>query len=186
MDWRGPVILLALAGMAGLTWWLLRVATPLASSARAADQLPDYYFTGPRIVRYDTDGRVELDLTAERAMHHPQDDSVSLERLAVAYRTREGQHWRMSAARGNTPADGERITLDGDVSVTRADPGTEGGLELRTEQVLLDTAARRLTATGAVTLRDGATTMTAVGLVADLANDRIQLETRVRGSYATR
>lgn len=186
MNWQGPLTLLALAALAGLTWWLLKVATPLAASSDAPSTLPDYYFTGPRIVRFDPAGRVQLDLTAERATHYPHDDSIALESLAVAWRTTEGAVWRMAAARGTTPSDGTRITLEGAVAVTRPSADGSPGLELRTEHVVLDTTARRLDARGAVDLRDGTTHVTAIGLSADLANDRIQLAQRVRGSYASR
>jgi lipopolysaccharide export system protein LptC len=186
MDWRGPLALATLAALAALTWWLLQIATPLAAAPGAPRHLPDYYFSGPRIVRFDAAGRIELDVTAERAVHYADDDSVALEALSVAYRAPEGDAWRMTAERGTAPASGEVITLDGAVAVARAQTDGGTGLELRTERVTLDTRTRVLEAPGAVELVDAGTHVTALGLVADLANDRIRLGRRVRGTYAQR
>lgn len=186
MPWRGLLALGALAGLAGFTWWLLEIAKPLAAGPGAPRTHPDYYFTGPRIVRFDASGEIELDLTALRAVHYPADDSVALESLAIAYRTPEGAAWKLTAARGSAPASGEVITLDGAVAVQRPQPDGSPGLELRTERVTLDTRRRVLSAPGAVELADRGARLSAIGLTADLANDRIELAQRVRVSYAPR
>ena len=182
---RGSVALASLAAVAAFTAWVLQIGAPHAVQASAPRHLPDYHFTAPRITRFGADGLLTLDLRAARAMHFEDDDSIALEELSVDYRTDTGELWRLTAARGTAPMDGDVLTLEGDVRVSR--PRASGGaLELATDQLQLEMREQRLTTDLPVELREGGSRMTAVGLDADLRAEHIRFAHTVRGTYALR
>lgn len=182
---RGVLALGGLAALAAFTFWVLQISAPREVRERQARHEPDYHFSSPRITRFGTDGRLELDLTADRAVHYPDDDSVALADLTVDVRAADGRTWRMTAARGQGPMAGERFTLEGGVRIAR--PAADGApaLDLATDHVELDTRAQRLETDAPVVIVSGASRVTATGLVAELDGDLITLKSRVRGTYAT-
>jgi lipopolysaccharide export system protein LptC len=182
---RGTLALAGLGAAAAFTAWVLQIGAPRNVQAAAPRHLPDYHFTAPRITRFGADGLLTLDLRAARALHFEDDDSVELEALSVDYRTDTGELWRLTAARGTAPMDGEVLTLEGAVRVSRP-RAAGGGLELDTERLVLATRGQRLTTDAPVALREGGSHMTAIGLDADLRAERIRFPKQVRGTYALR
>src|SRR5512134_609060 len=70
-----PVVLLG--GLAALTYWLdAQVQPPRARVDGSARHDPDLYIENFRAVTFDAQGRVRQSLTARRAQHYPDDDSV--------------------------------------------------------------------------------------------------------------
>jgi len=183
---RGVAALTVLGAVAAFTFWVLQVSAPREVRGREASHEPDYHFGKPRITRFGADGALELDLTARHAVHFPDDDTVALDDLKVEVRAPDGTAWSMAAARGHAPMAGEVVTLEGGVRIARPAGRAGSAVELTTDHVALDTRAQRLTTDAPVQIVDGANRFTAVGLVADLATERITLKDRVRGSYVAR
>lgn len=182
IDLRSAATLAGLGVVAAFSWWVLEVSAPIETRSLGPRHLPDYHFTAPRITRFGADGKVALDLTAVRALHFPDDDSVQLEDLRVALTTDAGVTWRMRADRGNAPMGGDSIELAGAVSVSR--PRADGGLTLATESLTVEPRAQRLSTTAPVELRAGGSRIAAVGMQADLLAERVALSAQIRGSYA--
>ena len=183
---RGIAAFVALGAIAAFTFWVLQISAPREVRDREASREPDYHFGAPRITRFGADGALTLDLTARSAVHYPHDDTVALEQLEVDVRAPDGAAWTLSAARGSAPMAGERVSLEGGVRIGRPAGGAGGAIELTTERVTLDTRAQRLETDAPVRIVQGGNQVTAVGLIADLASERITLKHRVRGSYASR
>jgi LPS export ABC transporter protein LptC len=183
---RGFAALAGLGAVAAFTFWVLQISAPREVRDREQSREPDYHFGAPRITRFGADGALEIDLTARSAVHYPHDDTIALEQLQVDVRAPDGASWTLSAARGSAPMAGERIALEGGVRIARPAGGAGGAIELTTERVTLDTRVQRLETDAPVRIAQGANLVTAVGLVADLTDERITLKHRVRGSYAAR
>lgn len=183
---RGIAAFAVLGAIAAFTFWVLQISAPREVRDREASHEPDYHFGAPRITRFGPDGTLALDLTARSAVHYPHDDTVALEQLKVDVRAPDGAAWTMSAARGSAPMAGERVSLEGGVRIARPAGGTGGAIELTTERITLDTRAQRLETDSPVQIVQGLNRISAVGLIADLTNERITLKHRVRSSYASR
>jgi lipopolysaccharide export system protein LptC len=184
IDLRAGATFAALGVAAAFSWWVVQVSAPLAPRAVGPRHLPDYHFVGPRITRFGADGRVALDLTAARALHYPDDDTIALEGLRLSLTTDQGVTWRMGAATGVAPMTGDRIDLAGKVTVER--PGPSGGVRLATESLTVEPRAQRLSTGAPIELRAGTSQVEAVGMHADLVAGRIVLDSRIRGRYAPR
>jgi len=184
IDLRTSAAIAGLGVAAAFSWWVLQVSAPTETRSLGPRHLPDYHFVAPRITRFGADGKVALDLTAARALHYPDDDSVELEDLRVALTTDAGVTWQMRADRGIAPMGGDSIELAGAVTVAR--PRGDGGLTLATESLTLHPRAQRLATAAAVELRAGSSRIEAVGMQADLLAERVELGAKIRGSYAPR
>lgn len=144
-----PLAVLALGAL--FTTWLVR-QTPLPQGPTEAVPLrhvPDYEMRQFELLRYLPDGSQQAWLRGERLRHYPDDDQIEVEQLELRLLDEQGRALLVTAARGQGPAQGERLTLSGAVRVRRFAPGADPAnaapeLELRTEKLTALVPERRL------------------------------------------
>lgn len=112
-----PVLLLG--GLAALTYWL---DAQVASSGRTSGKTrhdPDMYIERFSAVNLDANGRILQSLTAERAQHYPDDESIDLTRPSMALTDPGKPRLAVSADAGTVSGNREVVTLRGSVRATR-------------------------------------------------------------------
>jgi LPS export ABC transporter protein LptC len=180
---QGPVTLVFLVGLAAGSWWLAnrgREAEAPAAAVRTGQ--PGYYLEGATLQQTDETGRVEMRVTAARAVQDPATRAVRGETLRVDYFVDEPRTWVMTAKAGTLPPDGQTVQLEGDVRLTGLDAGQDPAV-VRTERMTLDVDASVATTREPVRIDMGRNSITAQGMRADLKTDRLQLEADVHGRY---
>jgi lipopolysaccharide export system protein LptC len=112
--------LLAAAGLAGFTWWLVQSA-PKEGAARAPHQAssePDYALFQTRVARVDASGRLEAVLDGKVMRHYPDTDRLRIDELVLSARDPQGKAMHASSAEGWADTAADLVVLEGGAHVT--------------------------------------------------------------------
>ncbi|MGH8397722.1 MAG: LPS export ABC transporter periplasmic protein LptC [Gammaproteobacteria bacterium] len=184
MNARIWLLTLILALAAGGTWWLLRQVTPPTPQKPApVSHAPDYYFTDATVTTLNQQGKPEAIMTAPRMLHHPDDDSVEVFTPRIEYFMASGPPWHVQADHGLLPSGGKLVELDGHVQMQRL--GVNGGppIIINTNKINVDLNTNIATTSDPVEILQGNSRMTGIGMQAYMKDNRLLLESDVRGYY---
>ena len=140
----------------------------------------DYSMTNFTLTVMDDSGSPSRVITGEKMSHYPDDDSTEILFPVAQIIDQEKDNWIMSSNKGITQGKGEEITLTGNVIITRPD---NNEIELRTEQLILDTLHNTAYTDLAVSMRSPYGNTDSIGLHAALEDKMINLHSRVKGFY---
>ncbi|MGA9854452.1 MAG: LPS export ABC transporter periplasmic protein LptC [Gammaproteobacteria bacterium] len=184
MNLRIWLLILVLTLAAAGTWWLLQhVTPPLMQKPAPVTHEPDYYFTDATVTTLNDQGKPEAVMTAPRILHHPDDDSVEVFAPRVEYFIANGQPWHLQAEHALMHSGGKLVDLDGHVELQQA--GSNGGppLIIHTDKMHVDLNTDIATSADPVEILQGNSRITGVGMQVYLKDDRLQLESAIRGYY---
>jgi LPS export ABC transporter protein LptC len=181
---RGSIALSILLAAAAAALWIfvLRDDTPAPSPTIESADL-GYYLDDARLVGLDAEGRELYTLHAERIEQRASDGSVSLRNLTLDYAPASDTPWTAVADTGSIPAAADVIELEGNVRLRRNGPPDAEPLRIDTTQLELDVLGRIARTEATVDLVQGADTLTATGLEADLQGEKLKLGSRVRARF---
>lgn len=183
MIWRGFVVLaVLLVGL--LSIFLGRRGTEREAAAPTRQPLqPGYYMTDARIAELGPDGRPVYRVEADSIVQNPQDSSIVMKDLALAYRAGNAQEWTLTAQSGYVPPGSRTIDLSGDVRIVgQPRPADKPGI-IRTEQLSVDPQTDVASTQSRVDIEWDRGRLSAVGLQADLNDERLRLESSVHGRF---
>jgi len=176
------ILVLTLAAVG--TWWLLQhVTPPVMQKPAPATHEPDYYFTDATVTTLDKQGKPEAVMTAPRILHHPDDDSIEVFAPRVEYFIANGQPWHLQADHALMHSGGKLVELDGHVELQHAGNDSGPPLIIHTDKMNVDLNTDIATTADKVEILQGMSRMTGLGMHAYLKDDRIQLESNLRGYY---
>lgn len=114
-----------LAALTLLTFWL-RYATEFGEPGRDGKHRhdPDYILSDIVLRKLDPNGQLKYTLRATDVRHYPDDDTTDLLKPHVVYQNAKKPPLTISAERGHSTKDRERIDLTGDVRIYRPASGT--------------------------------------------------------------
>jgi LPS export ABC transporter protein LptC len=180
------VLLMVVAG-AGIAWFLSRSEEVEPENRAATNEQPGYYLKNATLSETGSDGRLRLRVAATRADQQPQDGSVLLTDIRVQYHqqtgAQAGQVWFLDAAQGLLPEDRVLVQLQGNVHMTARSVTRPLAAVIETEKLALDTQRDIATTREPVVIELGGHSVYATGMRAELMNDRLQLESKVHGSF---
>ena len=120
------------------------------------------------------------------ARHYPDSDELHIDRVRLASRNAAGQELLAEAQRGIATADGERVTLIGQVVLLRPALGQAPRLELRGDRVVALQKEQRLLSDSPVQLLRGTDRFQANAMDVNLQSGQHRLSGRVRGELQPR
>jgi LPS export ABC transporter protein LptC len=162
-----------------------RSRQPPVSTVRdsAASQPSSYAARDAEIVETGADGRPLYTLHAALIEQRPGDSTVQLERVEMDYRDASGNRWRVRARNGVILEDAARVELEGNVNVAGTPPGEYTDAEISTEKLSFDTHRDVVATQEPVRVRWSGRELHARGLVANLKERSLRLESDVHGSF---
>ena len=191
-----PVFLLG--GLAALTYWL--DAQVQADSGRrdgTARHDADMYIENFRAVSFDAEGALRQSLAAQRAEHHPDDESVDFVAPSLALTDPGQPRMAITADAGTLSGDRETVTFRGSVRGTRdalPEGSTPAGTVARgdpkgpitfTSETLRVVPKKGLASTdGPVTVEEPRGIINAVGMAVDNEAHTIKLKSGVHGTLS--
>jgi lipopolysaccharide export system protein LptC len=174
---------LAVAALAISTWILSSPAhRPLQILGAAQADLPGYYLKDALLTDYDAAGTPSIRLEAGRIDQIDHGTEVALSNVRVRYQAPNGQNWVLTGDTGHVQPGGKLIDVAGDVRL-------QGGADqAATEVVLTDSLTYDVPDSSVSTKSDvrvefGSHTLTARGLLANLKDRSIHLESKVNGRF---
>jgi lipopolysaccharide export system protein LptC len=173
-----PLFMLLL--LAGLTFWLSRVIQSDAPRGPLRHD-PDYWAEGVELKRFDSNGKLQHTLVADKLLHYPDDDTTIVTRPHVTYhRQPPVEIWARMAYVGR---DGKEVDLVDEVRLLRhGAPGNVPAttLETRTLKILPD--EEKAHTDDPVVLTRGASIVRGTGLDVDNGTGIAVLGGRVSGT----
>jgi lipopolysaccharide export system protein LptC len=190
---QAAVPLLAVAGLAGFTWWLVQSSPKVGGATRPtlAASTPDFVLNHARVARFDAQGRIEAVLDGREIRHFPDTDKLEIDQLRLSARDEQGQGLQAAALLGVADHRAEWVTLSGQarvVAMPNAATAAQAGLRDRpvhflSERVRIDTRSRVVSADVPVTLQQVGSVVHAQSLHYDDRTGIADLGGRVRGHY---
>jgi len=202
LAYRLVIGVLLLALLAGVFLIGGRSDTTENDDARAGADA-GYAARDTEVIETGTDGRELYRLKAELIRQRPDAGIVELERVRMDYypgaRTDEVTSpaapaaaattdapralWKVTAQRGEVQESGDSIRLSGDVNVAGPMPTAAETIQLDTDALVITPREERITTDALVTLTWSGQRLSAVGMIANLKDETVQLQSKVNGRF---
>jgi lipopolysaccharide export system protein LptC len=144
---------------------------------------PGYSAKKARLVQTGPDGQPLYTLDADEVQQLPQTGLINLQQVVLGFKDSSGNQWTARGKRGELAQNSGMVKLAGDVHVSGIVPGTSEPAEFTSEHVAFDTNSQIVTTDDPVTLTMSGRKLDAQGMVANLKERHVQLESSVHGSY---
>ncbi len=176
-----PLVLMAL--LAALTFWLARLMqseAPVADGRQRHD--PDYQIENFTVRRFDKNGDLQHQLSAERMTHYPDNDATELSHpKLVGYAGASPVH--ASARRGTVGREGSVVVLRDEVKIHRDPAPGVPRATFTTSEATIYPDDEYVTTAAPVTLTQGNSIASGVGF--ELNNHSLQavMHSKVRATF---
>lgn len=181
MTGRNVLTIMVLAAAAFASWYLARQDDALpAEPGTVAGMQRGYYLKSARILGTDADGGLLYEIQADSA-EQQADDLIAFANVRVSYSPQSAIPWIVTADTATINQDDERVVLRGHVQAISRDAGND--TEIRTQFLELYPEAYRAETSERVQIRIGARSLTATGMLASLADNRLELKSNVSGKF---
>jgi LPS export ABC transporter protein LptC len=154
------------------------------ANAKPAD-LPGYYLKNAVLTDFDLEGNVSIRIEAERIDQIAHGNEVALYNIRVNYQAPGGQTWVLVGDVAHVQPGGTVIDVTGNVRLqSEAGPaGRETPAVLHTDTLRYDVPEALASTKGDVRIDFAGHTLTARGLVANLKERTMRLESKVNGRF---
>jgi LPS export ABC transporter protein LptC len=176
--------LLAVVALAVSTWILSSPAhRPANSSGTQDSDLPGYYLLDATLTDYDEQGQPSIRIEAKRINQIDHGSEVSLSNVRVNYQAPNGQNWVMIGDVAHVQPGGKVIDVTGNVKLTGDSTEHAGTAIVTTDALTYNVPDSVVTTKSDVRIDFGAHTLSARGLIANLKERTMRLESRVNGRF---
>jgi LPS export ABC transporter protein LptC len=134
------------------------------------------------LIETGTDGSPMYTLNADVVRQHPN-DGVEFEDVQMTFRDAGGQMWKGRADVGELTPDTGKVDLTGNVHVGGILPGSSLPADLSTEKLSVDTRENIISTADPVVVNSPGHELTSKGLLAELKESHLVLESNVRGTF---
>lgn len=169
----------------GISTWILTspARRPQAQkTARQAD-MPGYYLKNAVLTDYDLAGNPSIRVEAERIDQIDHGSEVALYNVRVGYQSPGGQTWVMVGDVAHVRPGGKVIDVTGNVRLQGEASGRDATAVVRTDTLSYDVPGSIASTQDDVRIDFAEHTLTARGLVANLKERTLRLESKVSGRF---
>lgn len=178
----GRLALIILASLAAGGWWLNGHVGQVAPDNADRPAPEGFYMTEAEISLAGPDGLPRYRLIADQIRQHALRGETALNGVRVDYNVYSPNPWTLTAPWGLLSADQSLLDLWGGVEII-GDSEDHGPTTLATERLQVDTRTHIARTDLHVVLGLGPQQVSAVGMVADLLAERVQLQSQVHGRF---
>jgi LPS export ABC transporter protein LptC len=180
------ITLLTLLVLAVVSWILSAPARrPQTQTNAPQSDLPGYYLKNAVLTDYDLAGNPSIRIEAERIDQIAHGNEVALYNVRVNYQAPGGQTWVMVGDVAHVQPGGKVVDVTGNVRL-QGEAGTAGSetpAVMHTDTMSYDVPDSIASTKGDVRIDFEGHTLTAHGLVANLKERTLRLESRVNGRF---
>lgn len=169
------------AGALAATWLKSWLEDEDEGPAPLVEVAPGYYMLDADMVALGEDGRPVYHLLAAELRQEGEELPTSLTEIRIEYDPRTGIEWILTAPRGQVTADLSTVRLEGGVVIASSGDGPATRMLSEDLTVLLDT--HEASTEGPVRITQNGSEVEGVGLLANLMDQTVRLQSRVHGQY---
>ena len=175
---------LAVIALAISTWILSSPGhRPKAAPSNAQADTPGYYLKNTVLTDFDAKGAPTIRIDAERIDQVAHSAEVALSNVRMNYQTPGGQNWVMFGDVAHVRPGGKIIDVNGNVRLQNEVVGNAPAAIVRTDAMTYDVPNSIATSKVDVRIDFGKHTLSARGLVANLKERTMRLESKVNGRF---
>lgn len=175
---------IAVIALAVSTWILSSPnRRPAVSPEAQQAELPGYYLNSAVLTDYDETGSPAIRIHAERIDQIDHGAEVALHNVRFDYQAPNGQSWVMFGDIAHVEAGGKVIDVTGNVRLEGQTNEKSGTAVVHTDALSYDVPAATASTQSDVRIDFGAHSLTARGLVANLKERTVRLESKVNGHF---
>jgi lipopolysaccharide export system protein LptC len=175
--------LLAVLALGISTWILSSPSHRPAATGSNASALPGYYLKNAILTDYDANGAPSVRIHADRIDQVDHGPEVSLYNVRVDYQSPSGQTWVMIGDTGHVETGGKIVDVAGNVKLTETSADQKVPAVMHTDTLRYDVGGGLATTQSDVRIDFGPHAITGRGLVANLKDRTIHLESKVNGRF---
>lgn len=176
--------LMVMLFLAGLTLWLrLAVESPSPPAAKSGRHDPDSIAENFTMRRLSATGTPQYFMSAIRMLHYSDTDSTELVNPLFSRTTEDGARITIRADGGTMTNDAAEAVFFGHVVVRREATALTPEFVARTERLQILAESGLLRTDRAVTIQDGPSSLTGIGMEYNKRNRQFTLLSQAKGSY---
>jgi LPS export ABC transporter protein LptC len=158
-------------------------AAPAAASVQESPGGEGYSARDARLVQTGVNGTPLYTLNAGTVRQLPDERQVQLTQVQLSFRDSDGSVWTATSDRGQLEQSTQQVELAGNVHVSGAPPGDHGPAQITTDALSVNIRNDIVSTRDPVTLLWSGRRLSAVGLIANLKDHRVDLESAVHGTF---
>jgi lipopolysaccharide export system protein LptC len=174
--------LLALALLAVASWWLNQHFGEFSPAGEERPPPDGFYMTEAEITTAGADGLPRYRVLADEIRQAGLGGPTRLRDVRVEYNIYSPSPWLLTAPEGSLSADQALLELWGGVEIL-GESADHGRTAAAMEELEIDTTAHVARSASLVTLSLGPHEIRALGMVAHLLDERLQLQSNVHGRF---
>jgi LPS export ABC transporter protein LptC len=176
--------IIAVAALAISTWILSSPGhRPSAQNSGALADLPGYYLKNATLIDYDLTGAPSIRIEAERIDQIAHGNEVQLYNVRVNYDAPSGLTWIMVGDTAHVLPGGKIVDISGNVRLQEEGAASDATAIIHTDTMRYDVSDSVASTKSDVRIDFGEHTLTARGLVANLKERTVRLESKVNGRF---
>jgi len=177
------VLLMALAASA--SWWLNQHPDRLSNRVQPkTERYADFFLHEFSIHQFHPNGSKQRLLQGDYLEHFPDDDSTQIRQAHIKIQTPSQATWIIDAQHAHLGRNGEQVVLKDEVVMQRLTFTQLAPLRLETDLLHLDTVKNRAHTDQAVQLSSPNWHWYAIGMTAELNENKLTLLSHVKGHHA--
>jgi lipopolysaccharide export system protein LptC len=186
--WRLAMIMLVGSLLALGSFWLVQVINrgDIGGGVQGAKSEPDYIVEKFSFVRMTLEGQPHYIISGDKLTHRPSDDSLDVVRPVVQNFGTNQAPMTMHAKTAHIDQEKSVVDLMGDVDIERPPLGKAQGMTLKTDALTVFTDEDRMETKQPFQLVIGDMTLAGVGMKANNATGRVDVDNRMKMSYPPR
>ncbi|HET9106451.1 MAG TPA: LPS export ABC transporter periplasmic protein LptC [Steroidobacteraceae bacterium] len=157
--------------------------TPASTTVQQTGWDAGYSARNARLVQTSGDGAPLYTLTAATIRQQPNEDRVKFTQVQMSFRDRNGNAWTATADSGELEQSSQQVELSGDVHVSGAFRSGASPAQISTDALSVDLHRDIVSTRQPVTLLWSGLALDSTGLVADLKDQRVHLESDVHATF---
>jgi LPS export ABC transporter protein LptC len=175
---------LAVVALAISTWILSSPAhRPQPTSNAGKADLPGYYLKNTVLTDYDEAGVPTIRIEAERIDQVAHTPEVVLSNVRVNYLSQSGQNWVMFGDVAHVQPGGKVVDVSGNVRLQGESADHSPAAVVHTDALTYDVTASIASTKSDVRIDFGEHSLTGRGLIANLKERTLRLESKVHGRF---
>jgi LPS export ABC transporter protein LptC len=159
-------------------------AAPAATTVQANEWDEGYSAQIAKLVETGMDGVPLYTLSAATIRQLPNQDQAQLTQVKMSFRDANGDPWTATADSGQVAQGSRQVHLAGNVHISGTIAGAAGEAQFFTSALSVDLRTNIVNTKDPVQMLWAGKQLNSTGLVADLKDDRVQLESAVHGTYS--
>jgi LPS export ABC transporter protein LptC len=169
----------------GISTWILSSPGRRPSQGGKGPQtgMPGYYLKNAVMTDYDETGAVSVRIHADRIDQVDHGPEVALYNVRVDYQSPSGQSWLLLGDTGHVESGGKIVDVAGNVRLEEQSGDRAGAAVMHTDTLRYDVGTAVATTQSDVRIDFGLHTLTARGLVANLKDRTLHLDSKVNGRF---